>query len=271
VTAASPKLSAVLAVRDEERMIEGALRLLGFCDEIVVVIDDRTSDRTEEIARRYTDEVHLVPFENFAQIKNEGVRRARGEWIVFCDADERVTPRLARNLQDAVAAGTEMCAYYSPTVNFFYGRRMRFGGWSEAHVKIVRRDQALHAGDVHETLDLPRERVGWLEGERWHFSHRSITESLGKTLNYGAIESAQRYESGAAPVTAWRLLRVMLRDIARRMLRRAGWRDGMPGVIEGVYQPFSLFCVEVMLWERQNAHALDQRYEEFERAAAEEH
>jgi glycosyltransferase involved in cell wall biosynthesis len=252
-------------------MIEGALRLLGFCDEIIVVIDNRTSDRTEEIARRYTDEVYLVPFENFAEIKNEGVRRARGDWIVFCDADERVTPRLARDLQDALARGTEMWAYYSPTENFFYGRRMRFGGWREAHIKIVRRDHALHAGDVHETLDLPGERVGWLDGERWHFSHRSIADNLGKTLNYGAIDSARRYASGAPPVTARRLLTVMLRDFARRMVRRAGWRDGMPGVIEGLYQPFSLFCVEVMLWERQNAHTLEQRYEAFERAAAEQH
>jgi glycosyltransferase involved in cell wall biosynthesis len=52
--------SAVLAVRDEEPMIEGALQLLGFCDEIVVVIDDRTIDQTEQIARRYTDNVHRV-------------------------------------------------------------------------------------------------------------------------------------------------------------------------------------------------------------------
>jgi (heptosyl)LPS beta-1,4-glucosyltransferase len=271
VTDASPKLSAVLAVRDEERMIEGALRLLGFCDEIVVVIDDRTSDRTEEIARRYTDAVHLVPFGNFAQIKNEGVRRASGEWIVFCDADERVTPRLARNLQDALAAGTEMWAYCSPTVNFFYGRRMRFGGWREAHVKIVRRDHALHAGDVHETLDLPRERVGWLEGERWHFSHRSIAEGLAKTVNYGTLDASERALAGAPAVTAWRLLKVIGLELARRMVRRAGWRDGTPGIIEGIYQPFALFCVEVMLWERQNARGLEQRYEEFERAAAEQH
>jgi glycosyltransferase involved in cell wall biosynthesis len=263
-------ISAVLAVRDEEQMLEGALRLLGFCDEIVVVIDDRTIDRTEEIARRYTDQVHVVPFVNFAQLKNAGVEHASGEWIVFCDGDERVTPRLARELLQALAAGTDACAYYSPTVNFLYGRRMRFGGWREAHVKIVRRDSALHVGDVHETLGLPPERVGWLQGERWHFSHRSVRESLEKTINYGTLESSERDLAGAPRVSAWSMLKVMLRDIAWRTVRRAGWRDGMPGVIESLYQPFSSFCIEAMLWERQNATAIARNYEEFEREAAEQ-
>jgi glycosyltransferase involved in cell wall biosynthesis len=263
-------VSAVLAVRDEEQMLEGALRLLGFCDEIVVVIDDRTSDRTEEIARRYTDKVHKVPFVNFAQLKNAGVERASGDWIVFCDGDERVTPRLAAELTETLAAGTEMVAFYSPTINFLFGRRMRFGGWVEAHVKIVRRDHALHAGDVHEQLDYPSERVGWLKGERWHFSHRSVRENLEKTIHYGVLESSERYAAGAARVTSWRLLRVMAKDIARRAFRRTGWRDGMPGVIETIYQPFSLFCIEAMLWERQNAQEIERSYVRLEREAAEQ-
>ena len=50
-------LSAVLAVRNEELMLERCLALLGFCDEIVVVDDGRTTDATEAIARRHTDRV----------------------------------------------------------------------------------------------------------------------------------------------------------------------------------------------------------------------
>jgi glycosyltransferase involved in cell wall biosynthesis len=262
--------SAVLAVRDEERMIEGALRLLDFCDEIIVVIDDRTTDQTEQIARRYTDNVHRTRFEGFASLKNEGVRRARGEWIVFCDADERVTPRLAGQLRDAVASGTDRWAFRTPTVNFFWGRRMEYGGWRETHIKIVRRDHALHAGDVHELLSVPESRVGWLPGERWHFSHRSLEENLSKTIRYGRLDAAQRFAAGARPVRPITFLRVMMRDFARRMVRRTGWRDGMPGLIEGIYQPFAMFCAAVMLWERQHHEDIEQSYVELERRVANE-
>lgn len=262
--------SAVLAVRDEEHTIEGALRLLTFCDQIVVVIDDRTTDRTEEIARRYTDDVYVLPFEGFGRFKNEGVSRASGDWVVFCDADERVTPRLAAQLRRAVAAGTDLWAFKTPTVSFMWGRRMRYGGWRESHVKIVRRDHARHSGDVHEQLAIPTQRIGWLGGERWHFSHRSIEENLRKTLHYGALDASERYAAGAPPVSAFTLLRVMLYDFLRRGLRRTGWRDGMPGLIEVIYQPFAMFCHSVMLWERQQGDAIANRYEELERLAGEQ-
>jgi glycosyltransferase involved in cell wall biosynthesis len=257
--------SAVIVARDEEPMIEGALQLLGFCQEIVVIVDDMTIDGTEEIARRYTEHVHRVRFTGFGELKNEGVRRARGEWIVFCDADERVTPRLAAQLQEAVSQGTELWAFRTPTVNFFWGRRMRYGGWRETHVKLVRREHALHSGEVHEQLHLPADRIGWLDGERWHFSHRSIEEGLRKTIEYGRIDSAARQAAGAARVNPLTFLRVMLHDFLWRGIRRAGWRDGMPGMIEVVFQPFALFCAAVMLWERQHSDQIRARYQELER------
>jgi glycosyltransferase involved in cell wall biosynthesis len=264
------KVSAVLAVRDEAAMVEGALRSVSFCDELIVVIDDRTTDATEEIARRHTPHVHRIPFAGFGELKNAGVERARGDWIVFCDGDERVTPVLAGQFMSALERGTEMWAFRTPTINFFWGKRMEHGGWRESHVKIVRRDRALHRGDVHEQLTIPPERVGWLSGERWHFSHRSIADNLLKTLNYGRLDAEERFTAGAPPVTARQLLRVMARDVARRMVRRAGWRDGMPGLIEGIYQPFGLFCTCAMLWERQHRDEIESAYAELEQRVLEQ-
>ena len=262
------KVSAVLAVRDEAAWIEGALRSVAFCDELIVIVDDRTTDATEEIARRYTDQVHRVPFAGFSSLKNAGAERATGEWIVFCDGDERVTPRLAAQLRDELSRGTDRWAFRTPTVNFFWGRRMEHGGWRETHVKIVRRDHAIHTGDLHERLPVPESQVGWLPGERWHFSHRSIEDNLRKTLNYGSLYATERAGAHAPPVTRWTLLKVLARELARRVVRRAGWRDGMPGLIECIYQPLGLFCSEAMLWERQNAAAITDAYAELEREVA---
>ena len=203
------KVSAVLAVRDEAAMIEGALRTVAFCDEVIVVIDDRSNDATEEIARRHTDQVYVVPFQGFGELKNEGVRRATGEWIVFCDGDERVTPRLAKEFLAALDRGTDKVAFRSPTINFYWGRRMDHGGWLETHIKIVRRDHALHTGEIHERLAIPAGGEGWLNAERWHFSHRSIRDNLLKTVHYGGLDAAERLAAGVPRVTAFSLLKVM--------------------------------------------------------------
>jgi hypothetical protein len=70
-------------------------------------------------------------------------------------------------------------------------------------------------------------------------------------------------------VTAWTFAKVMLREFAFRMLSRRGYKDGMPGVIEALYQPFSLFCVYVMLWQRQRGETLWETYQALERQVAE--
>jgi (heptosyl)LPS beta-1,4-glucosyltransferase len=269
MSAARPEtmtLSAVLAVRDEEEMLDGALRSLAFCDDIVVVIDERTTDRTEEIARRHTDRVFVRPFSDFAAARNAGIAEASGEWILHVDADERITPRLAREIQEALASGTTALAYRCPTINFFWGRRMDHGGWSPMYqVRLVRHEHATYSGRVHEDIAVPPERIGMLHGERWHFSHRSIEENLVKAIRYGRLEALDLVEHGARRVTPWTLARVMALEFGRRMVRRSGYRDGMPGVIEAVFQPFALFCARVMLWELQQGDGIRRRYEELER------
>jgi O-antigen ligase len=259
-------LSAVLAARDEEEMIEGALRSLRFCDEIVVVVDDRSTDRTEEIARRHADTVLVEPFTDFAQIRNAGIRATHGEWILHVDADERITPALAREIRETLAAAPDALAFRGPTINFFWGRRMEHGGWGTMmQERLVRREHAEFSGRVHERTGVPPDRVGTLRGERWHFSHRSIEEDLVKAIRYGRLDARDRFDAGARRVTPWTFLRVMALEFGRRMIRRTAFRDGMPGIVEGIFQPFALFCARVMLWELQQGDAVRRRYEALER------
>jgi glycosyltransferase involved in cell wall biosynthesis len=259
-------LSAVLAAVNEEEMIEGALRSLRFCDEVVVVVDDRSTDRTQEIARRHTDKVLVERFDDFAQIRNAGVRAASGEWILHVDADERITQPLAEEIRAAVDSEGDHLAYRGRTVNFFWGRRMEHGGWGRMmQPRLVRREHAEFSGRVHEAAAVPLDRIGTLSGERWHFTHRSIEENLRKAILYGRLEARDRMQAGARPVTTWTFVRAMALEFGRRMIRRRGYRDGMPGVIEAIFQPFAVFCAQVMLWELQQGDEVRRRYEALER------
>lgn len=263
------RLSAVLAVRNEESMLERCLALLGFCDEIVVVVDARTIDGTEAIARRHTDRVWVERFEDFSQHKNAAIAHARGEWLLIVDADERITPALAREIETILAQDPPQWGFWIDTINFFLGARMRHGAWNDDHLRLIRRERAVYHGKIHEAFDVPRERTGKLREGMWHFSHRSIEEMLAKTIRFGEVQARELHQGGAPRVTPLRLARLIGREFGFRMVRQRGYKDGMPGIIEGIYQPFSLFCVHVMLWQLQRGETLPDSYAALERRAAE--
>ena len=260
------RLSAVLAVRDEKRMLPGCLAQLGFADEVVVVVDARSTDRTAEIARKHTERVYERNFADFSDPKNFAIAQARGDWILVVDADERVTPALAREIDAELSSNPVEQGFRVTMASFFLGSRLEHGGWSDTPLRLVRREHAVYSNAIHESFDVP-EPVGSFTEPLWHFSHRSIEEMLRKTIAFGGVQADELYAQGAPRVTTRTLFRTVGRELVYRLVRQRGYRDGVEGVIESLYQPFSLFCVQVMLWQRQLRPSLEERYELLEERA----
>jgi len=81
-----------LIVRDEEALLPDALRSVSFADELIVGIDSRTTDRTEEIARSFGAKIHEFEWQDdFSKARNIGIRKARKDFILIIDADDRIT------------------------------------------------------------------------------------------------------------------------------------------------------------------------------------
>jgi tetratricopeptide (TPR) repeat protein len=107
----APLLTASLIVRDEAQVLPDCLESLrGVIDEIVVV-DTGSVDETAEIARRHGARVHLSTWTgSFSQARNAGLELARGEWILYIDADERLAP-IDRATVEALLEGAEEVAF----------------------------------------------------------------------------------------------------------------------------------------------------------------
>lgn len=245
-------------------MIESCLRRLSFADEVIVVVDERSRDATREVAEHCGARVSVEPFESFSQLKNAALARASGEWALVVDADERVT--LALQEQIVAALDGPYDAYSVVRDNYFFGQRMRWGGWPERTVRLFRRRSARYEGDIHERLcfTIGTPRVGRLDGSLAHFTHRGIGHNLAKTANFGDVQAGELLAAGHPPVRVATFAKVMTRELWRRLVRGRAYRDGMPGIVEAIYQPFSLFTVYVRLWELQQRPSLDQRYLELE-------
>ena len=258
-------VSVVVVVRDEASQLPGCLERLGFADEVVVVVDDRTTDDSATIAAAAGARVLQHRFDGFAGIKNAGLDAATKEWVVVVDADERVGPSLAREIRSVLDEDAD--GFHFPRVNYFYGHRMRFGGWQETHIRMIRRGAARYVGDLHETFSFVSStpRIKAINAPLHHFTHRSIIDNLHKTAVYSDVDANERLRERAPKVDSFRLYLTVVRELLYRLVYKQGWRDGVPGVIECLYQPLSVMSTRARLWELQQAPSIDERYLQLER------
>ena len=248
-------------------MLPGCLSRLDFADEIVAILDDRSTDRSAEILSAAGALVTIVNFEEvggFDGLGNIGFDRATSDWVFVVDADERVSRELAQEIRRTIVGPFD--ALRVPRANYFHGRLMTHGTWSERMMRLWRRGAAHFTGAIHERVrfDIDKPRIGELRSPLHHFTHRSVIDNLVKSANYVEVQARERLAKGARPVTPWRLYRVLIREVAYRLVLRQGWRDGVVGVYEAFYWPFSHMCAEARLWELQQDPSVEDQYRELE-------
>src|ERR1700737_1228261 len=103
MTSTQPRLTAAIIARDEEGTLGECLQSIAFADERLVLVDAATRDRTREVARSNGARVAERTFENFAAQRDAALSLATGDWVLFVDADERVTAALRTEGLDTIA------------------------------------------------------------------------------------------------------------------------------------------------------------------------
>src|SRR5262245_35986782 len=93
----TPRVSAIVITKNEAHNLRDCLAALSWVHEIVVV-DAESDDGTAELAREFTDKVFVRPWPGYAQAKNFALAQCTGDWILWIDADERVTPELRQEI-----------------------------------------------------------------------------------------------------------------------------------------------------------------------------
>jgi glycosyltransferase involved in cell wall biosynthesis len=147
-----PRLSAIIIAKNEAADIAECLDSVAFCDERIVV-DGDSVDGTAEIARSKGARVATHEWLGFGEQKNFALSLAQGDWVLSIDADERVSPTLASEIEAAIA-NSAFVGYELPRLSSFCGREMRHSGWYPDYVlRLFRRARARFSDDlVHERV-----------------------------------------------------------------------------------------------------------------------
>ncbi len=228
-------LSIAIIARDEQRHIAGALdSVAGLAAQVVVVLDDRTRDATESICVDHGAIVHREVWRGFGAQRNRALELCQGEWVLFLDADERVTPELANQIRAVVHAPehSPVSGYWIPRHNLFFGRAVRGGGWYPDHqLRLLRRRSAHYDQNrlVHEYAQIDGQ-VAYLDGHFLHLNIEQFDELWRKQRSYAMQEAQTLYLEGRR--ARWRnFIGAPLREFVRRFVQLGGWRDGALGVL----------------------------------------
>ena len=221
-------ITAIIPTLNEERFVGDAIRSVSFADE-VIVIDSHSTDRTVEIARSMRAKVIERTFDDFSSQKNHAISRASHDWILFIDADERVSEALGKEIIQA-ARNPEGKVGFHVFRNFYYrGRRIRYGGWqTDKVIRLFNRKHCAYNGNlVHETIETAG-TLGYLEHRLDHYSFRDREHYASKLENYARLQAEQLYRENKK----WHLGHLLVKPPFRFLvhyLLRLGFLDGRPG------------------------------------------
>jgi glycosyltransferase involved in cell wall biosynthesis len=228
---ATPMLSALVVARNEERQLADCLESLRFADEIVVVLD-RTTDRSAEIARRFGARVVEGAWPLEGERRGAAVAQCHGQWILEVDADERATPALAAEIREAIAAADD--AYFLiPIANHVGGKLIRYG-WGAYNGAAMR--AALYRpggkrwgkGRVHPPVSytgVERRLANPLD----HYVDRDLSDMFRRLNSYSDAAALDAIDKNQIPRLLPSLRRIFSRGWKSYVARR-GYREGPYGI-----------------------------------------
>lgn len=247
-----PRLSVVVITRNEAANVRAALESVRWADELVVV-DSGSTDETVCIARQIANRVTQHAWEGYGAQKNFASGLATHDWILSLDADERVSPGLAREIRALLDAEPTARGYRLPRVTHYLGRWLRSTDWyPDLQLRLYdRRAACWNDRLVHESVAVDGP-VGRLQGELEHHAYRDVSHHLQTIDRYTTLAARQMSREGRR--AGWVDLAVRPpAAFLRNYVVRRGLRDGAPGLIVSLLNAGYVFLKFAKLWEQQRA------------------
>lgn len=252
-------ISVIIITKNEEDRIEACLESVKWADEIIVA-DNGSSDKTLEIAKKYTDKIVHFEGNGFAALRNSAIKEAQGDWVLYVDADERVLKSLKEEVEELIKT-SDKSAFAISRRNIIFGQEEKYGPfWPDWVVRLFRRSHfETWIGEVHEYAKFKGD-LGYTKNSFLHLTHRNLDHVILKSLSWSHIDARLRLNANHPKISGWRILRILITEIFNQGIKRKGFFSGTIGVIDSLMQTFSMVITYIRLWEMQQPKPLEKMY-----------
>lgn len=225
------KLIAIILTRNEAANIQACIESLRFADKIIV-FDSFSDDETVALAKKAGAEVIQRAFDDYAGQRNAALEavQEQAEWVLFVDADERVTTELAAEILEAVQK-PDYAGWRIPRHNLIFGKLTLGAGWyPDYQTRLLRVGKAQYdpARQVHELVMLDG-KEGTLNKPFLHINYRNMAQFTDKQRRYSAYDAQILYQEGIHPKPQNYILQPW-RQFWWRFVTLKGYSDGLHGL-----------------------------------------
>lgn len=236
------KLSVLIITLNEEQHIKSLLDDIDFADEIIVV-DSYSTDKTVSIVESFKN-VKLIRhrFIDYTSQRNFALDQAKNSWILFIDADERLTPELKSEIVTAINSENVASAYFIYRIFMFKNSRLKFSGWQTDKIfRLFNKSKCRYNEErtVHEKL-IVNGPISSLKNKIIHFSYSSYEDYKSKMYHYGIFKANEKLAKGIKPSFLLQLLHPLYTFLYQFIIR-FGFLDGRKGVIICYLNAYSIY------------------------------
>ena len=222
-------LTGIILTLNEEHHIADCVTSVRLVTDDVLVFDSGSTDHTIELAEQARARVMRHPFEDYSAQRNAALDAVSSEWVLFVDADERVTPELAAEIKQHL--GEPERGWWIPRHNYIFGKLTDAAGWwPDYQLRVLHRASARYdpSRPVHEIVHLDGE-TGTLSSPLIHYNYETIDQFHRKQQSYTDFEARRRYAEGLRPKFysfGW----LPFKHFLYRFFKLGGWRLGLHGL-----------------------------------------
>lgn len=266
------KISVCLAIYNEEKNISTCLESVRQLADEVVVVDGRSQDKTVELVKQFSQKsgikANIIVTDNppmFHLNKQKAFDAATGDWILYLDADERVSPKLKKEILRSVK-GTKLNGFWMPRKNIIFGKWIENEFWyPDKQLRLFKKGKAfLPCQSLHEQPKLTGE-AGTLKGHLLHTNYTTVSQFVENLNRRYSDNDAQLYLSQNKKIVWHDALRFPVREFLSTYFARKAYKDGLHGLVLSLLQAFSALVTFAKIWEARGFKQQELPINEFAR------
>ncbi|MCS6956222.1 MAG: glycosyltransferase family 2 protein [Patescibacteria group bacterium] len=222
------KISLLTATKNNQKTIEKTLKSAKDLVSEIIIIDNGSTDKTLEIAKRYKAKIIFFKGDNLGRQYQKGLEKAENLWILILDSDEYLSSFLKKEIKDLIEKNQldKYDGYLIPFQNYFLNKPINYGGENYQMLRFFKKNKIYITSEkIHQKYILKSKKIKVLKNKIIHHSYQSLCQTYKKFTYYAIEEAKQKIEKGEKS-SFKKIFLYPLHMFYARFIKDKGYKDG---------------------------------------------